>query len=57
MGEVEVQLHTFLISAPEEVSGWLHAQAALLLWKEPLVPIGQEAGWDPEPVWDTEVRR
>jgi len=34
-----------------EVSGQLHAQAALLLGKEPLVPIGQEVGWAPEPFW------
>jgi len=32
------------------VSGKLHALAALTP-KEPLVPIGQEAGWVPEPVW------
>jgi hypothetical protein len=34
-----------------EVSGQLHAPAALTPVKEPLVPIGWEAGWDPEPVW------
>jgi hypothetical protein len=34
-----------------EVSGQLHAPAALPPGKEPLVPIGQEAGWAPEPVW------
>jgi len=32
------------------VSGQLHAPAALPLDKEPLVPIGYEAGWIPEPV-------
>jgi hypothetical protein len=35
------------------VSGQLHAQAALSPGKEPPVPIGQEAGWAPEPVWTT----
>jgi hypothetical protein len=29
-----------------EVSGQFHARAAL-----PPVPIGQDAGWAPEPVW------
>jgi hypothetical protein len=32
-----------------EVSGQLHAPAALPPVKEPLLPIGQEAGWTPEP--------
>jgi hypothetical protein len=34
-----------------EVSGKLHATAALPLGKEPLVTIGEEAGWAPELVW------
>jgi hypothetical protein len=34
-----------------EVNGQLHAPSALLPGKEPLVSIGQEAGWAPEPVW------
>jgi hypothetical protein len=34
-----------------EVSGHLHAPAALSPEKEPLVPIGQQAGLAPEPVW------
>jgi hypothetical protein len=33
------------------VSSQLHAPAALLPENDPLVLIGQEAGWDPEPVW------
>jgi hypothetical protein len=34
------------------VSGQRHAPAALYLrGKDPPVPIGQEAGWAPEPVW------
>jgi hypothetical protein len=34
------------------VSGQRHAPAALLApGKGPPVPIGQEAGWAPEPVW------
>jgi hypothetical protein len=34
------------------VSGQHHAPAMLLpLGKGPPVPIGQEAGWAPEPVW------
>jgi hypothetical protein len=35
------------------VSVQLHAPAALPPRKEPLVPIGQEVGWTPEPVWTT----
>jgi hypothetical protein len=34
-----------------EVSGQYHAPAALTPGKEPLVPIGQRAGYAPEPVW------
>jgi hypothetical protein len=34
-----------------EVSGHLHAPAAVLRRKSPLVPIGQEAVWASEPVW------
>jgi hypothetical protein len=34
-----------------EVSGRLHAQAALSLESEPPVPTIQEAGWAPGPVW------
>jgi hypothetical protein len=34
------------------VSGQHHAPAALYArGKDPAVPIGQEAGWGPEPVW------
>jgi hypothetical protein len=34
-----------------EMSGQLHALATLAPEKEPLVSIGQEDGWDPEPFW------
>jgi hypothetical protein len=34
-----------------EVSGQVHAPAALPKRKELPVPIGYEAGWAPEPVW------
>jgi hypothetical protein len=34
-----------------EVSSQLHVPAALTPGKKPLVPIVQETGWDPEPVW------
>jgi hypothetical protein len=38
------------------VSGQRHAPAALLPpGKEPPVPIGQEAGWAPEPVWTQRI--
>jgi hypothetical protein len=45
-GGVGVWIHVFLTL---EVSGELHAPAALLPGKEPPAPIGQEAGWAPEP--------
>jgi hypothetical protein len=34
-----------------EVSGQHHALATLPPGKKPPVPIGQKAGWKPEPVW------
>jgi hypothetical protein len=34
-----------------QVSGKLHALAALLSEIEPRAPVVQEAGWAPEPVW------
>jgi hypothetical protein len=33
------------------MSGKLHAQAALPQRQESPVPIGQEDGWAPEPIW------
>jgi len=40
-----------------EVSGQLHAPAVLTTVKEPLVPIGQVAGWAPEPFWTRSWRK
>jgi hypothetical protein len=40
-----------------DVSGHLHAPAALTPGRELPVPIGQEAGWSPEPVYDEVVKR
>jgi len=45
---------TALIVRPRqwvEMSGQLHTPAALPQGKEPLVPIGWEAGWAPGPFW------
>jgi hypothetical protein len=39
-----------------EVSGQLHAPAALPAGKEPLELIGYEAGWAPESVWTLRIR-
>jgi hypothetical protein len=47
-------IRTFLTSM--EVSGQLHAPAALPQGKIPPVPIGYEAGWTPDPIW-TRLRR
>jgi hypothetical protein len=50
LGWVEVELNSYLISALEGVSGQHHAPAPFTPGKNP-VPIVQEAGWAPEPVW------
>jgi hypothetical protein len=34
-----------------EVSGHFYVPAAVHPGKEPPVPIGEETGWTPEPVW------
>jgi hypothetical protein len=49
----DVQSHVFLTLTLVGVSGQLRTLAAVLLGKEPLVPIGNEAGWAPELVWMT----
>jgi hypothetical protein len=44
--------YSFSTSALDGVSGQRHAPAALLSpGKGPPVPIVQEAGWAPDPVW------
>jgi hypothetical protein len=45
-----VQIHIFLAPTLLEVSGQLHASAALPPWKKRQVPTGQVAGCAPEPV-------
>ena len=47
---MEVLVNSFLTSALEGVCGQHHAPAAFTPRKDP-VPIVQEAGWTPEPVW------
>jgi hypothetical protein len=39
-----------------ELSDQFHAPAALPPGKYPPVPIGQEAGWAPDPVWRMQGR-
>jgi hypothetical protein len=51
MGELRYSFMHSLTSALMEVNGQLHAPAALPSGNEPLIPIGQEAGWAPESVW------
>jgi hypothetical protein len=36
------------------VVNFIHAPAALTPGKETPVPIGEEVGWTPDPVWTTE---
>ena len=47
---MEVQLNFFLTSALELVCGQHHTPAAFISGKDP-VPLVQEAGWAPEPLW------
>ena len=49
-GRFGVYLHLFWIFELD-VSGQIYAPAALFPVKEPLVPLPQEAGWVPAPVW------
>jgi hypothetical protein len=51
-GESRYSSYSFTTSASDGVSGQRHAPAAFLPpGKGPPVPIVQEAGWTPEPVW------
>jgi hypothetical protein len=51
-GGEDYSSYSFSTSALDGVSGQRHAPAALLPpGKGPTVPIVQEAGWAPEPVW------
>jgi hypothetical protein len=43
--------YSFLTSALDGVSGQRHTPAALCPEERTPVPIVQEAGWTPEPVW------
>jgi hypothetical protein len=56
-GVVEIQLHTFLTTALDEVSGQFHVLAALLPGKEVPVPIGYEAGCASELIWTWQRRK
>jgi hypothetical protein len=52
LGGEKYSSYSFSTSALDGVSGQRHAPAALLPpGKGPPVPIVQEAGWTPEPVW------
>jgi hypothetical protein len=52
LGERRYSSYSYTTSALDEVSGQHHAQAVLYpRGKDPPVPIVQEAGWAPEPVW------
>jgi hypothetical protein len=55
-GEKRYSSYSFTTSALDGVSGQHHAPAALYpRGKDPPVPIVQEAGWAPEPVWTQSV--
>jgi hypothetical protein len=52
IGGEELYSCSFTTSAIDEVIFQLHAQAALYpRGKTPPLPIVQEAGWAPQPVW------
>jgi hypothetical protein len=50
-GSGSIALRILDLGTTMEVNGQLHAPATLLPGKEPLVSIGNEAGWAPESVW------
>jgi hypothetical protein len=50
-GGVKIKLHHSWPRHWVEVSGQLHAPAALSTWQKPPVLIRQEAGWAPQPIW------
>jgi hypothetical protein len=55
-GERRYSSYSFTTSALDGVSGQHHAPAALYpRGKDPPVPIVQEAGWAPEPVWTQRI--
>jgi len=46
----EVSLYSFMTSALDGVGGQIHALATFIPGKDP-IPIVQEDGWSPWPVW------
>jgi hypothetical protein len=50
-GADEMKLHAFLNMAEMKGCDQLHTPASLSPRKEPPVLTGEEAQWDPEPVW------
>jgi hypothetical protein len=54
-GERRYSSYSFLTSALDGVSGQRHAPTALCLRERTPVPIVQEAGWAPEPVWTQRI--
>jgi len=50
-GGVEVSLRAFLTSAVDGGQWSASRTGRFTYGKEPPVPIAQEAGWGPEPVW------
>jgi hypothetical protein len=46
-GEGRYSSYSFLTSALDEVVSWPHFSPG----EGPPLPIGQEAGWAPEPIW------
>jgi hypothetical protein len=50
-GEIMYSSYSCMTSALDGVSGQSHPGHALSPGKGPPVPIVQEAGWAPEPVW------
>jgi hypothetical protein len=57
-GERRYNFYSLSTSTLDGMSGQRHAPAALYPWgKDPPVPIVQEAGWAPEPVWTQRLEK
>jgi hypothetical protein len=50
--EEEIQIHPLLMSALDNMRGYLHALAALITGEKIPVLTKKEGDWFPEPIWN-----